>query len=154
MRLADLHTHTTASDGQYTPAELVSMAKERGLSVLAVTDHDTIAGVEEAQRAGSALGLQVIRGVELSAKEHLNFHILGYGFRDGDTELACLCEKFRAGRDERKYKIVDFLGKQGMDIDLSEVEALAGGEVIARPHFARVLVRHGYVQTTREAFDR
>lgn len=149
----DLHTHTTASDGQYAPAELVQQAKDRGLSVLAVTDHDTIAGVNEAQRAGDTLGLLVIRGVELSAKEHTNFHILGYGFRDGDTELAHLCEKFRAGRDDRKYKIVDFLREKGVKIDLAEVEEIAGGEVIARPHFAQVLVKHGYVSTNREAFD-
>lgn len=150
----DLHTHTTASDGQYTPTELVGLAKKRGLSVLAVTDHDTIAGVGEAQRAGNALGLRVIRGVELSAKDHPNCHILGYGFRDGDTELARLCEKFRAGRDERKYKIVDFLREKGAEVDLAEVEELAGGEVIARPHFAQILVRRGYVSTNREAFDR
>lgn len=152
--LCDLHTHTAASDGQYTPAELVGLAKQRGLSVLAVTDHDTIAGVDEAQRTGSALGVQVIRGVELSAKEHPNCHILGYGFRDGDTELARLCEQFRAGRDERKYKIVEFLREKGVDVELSEVEELAGGEVIARPHFAQVMVKHGYVSTNREAFDR
>lgn len=150
----DLHTHTTASDGQYTPAELVRLEKERGLSVLAVTDHDTIAGVDEARRAGDALGLRVIRGVELSAKERPNFHILGYAFRDGDTELARLCEQFRAGRDDRKYRIVDFLREKGVEVDLAEVEALAGGEVIARPHFAQVLVKRGYVSTNREAFDR
>lgn len=152
--LCDLHTHTTASDGQYTPGELVRLAKERGLQALAVTDHDTIAGVAEAQRAGSALGLTVIRGVELSAKDHHNCHILGYGFRDGDTELARLCEKFRIGRDERKYQIVNFLREKGVDIDLAEVEELVGGEVVARPHFAQVLVRRGYVSTNREAFDR
>ena len=150
----DLHSHTTASDGQYTPAQLVKLGKGRGLQVLAVTDHDTIAGVAEAMEAGRQYGLQVIRGVELSAKEHHNFHLLGYGFRDGDTELARLCEKFRVGRDERKYKIVEFLHSQGVDIDLAEVEDLAGGEVIARPHFAQVMVRRGYVSTNREAFDR
>ena len=152
--LCDLHTHTTASDGQYAPAELVGLARKNGLQVLAVTDHDTIAGVNEAQRAGDKLGLRVIRGVELSAKEHHNFHILGYGFRDGDTELSRLCEKFRAGRDERKYKIVDFLREKGVEIDLSEVEELAGGKVIARPHFARILVKHGYASDNRDAFDR
>ena len=151
--IADLHTHTTASDGQYTPTELVCLAKQRGIQVLAVTDHDTIDGVNEAQRTGDALGLQVIRGVELSAKEHHSFHILGYGFRDGDTELSRLCEKLRAGRDERKYKIIDFLWDKGLDIELAEVEELAGGAVIARPHFAQALVKHGYVSTTREAFD-
>ena len=151
---ADLHTHTTASDGQYTPTELVRLAKKRGLQALAVTDHDTIAGVDEAMAAGEALGLRVIRGVELSAKEHHNFHILGYGFRDGDTGLSRLCEKLRASRDERKYRIVEFLRGKGVEIDISEVEALAGGEVIARPHIARVMVRHGYVSTHWEAFDR
>ena len=152
--MCDLHTHTTASDGQYTPTQLVQLAKERGLQVLAVTDHDTIAGVDEAMEAGKQCGLRVIRGVELSAREHHNFHILGYNFQTGDTELSRLCEKFRAGRDERKYKIVNFLREKGMQIDLSEVETLAGGEVIARPHFAQVLVKHGYVSTNREAFDR
>ena len=151
---ADLHTHTTASDGQYTPTQLVRLAKQHDIQVLAITDHDTIEGVNEAQRAGDALGLQVIRGVELSAKEYHSFHILGYGFRDGDTELSRLCEKLRAGRDDRKYRIVDFLREKGVDIDLAEVEELAGGEVIARPHFARILVKRGYVSTNREAFDR
>ena len=152
--LCDLHTHTTASDGQYAPEELVRLAKARGLQALAVTDHDTIAGVDKAMAAGEALGLRVIRGVELSAKDHHNCHILGYGFRDGDTELARLCEKFRIGRDERKYQIVNFLREKGVDIDLAEVEELVGGEVVARPHFAQVLVRRGYVSTNREAFDR
>ncbi len=151
---ADLHTHTAASDGQYTPAQLVELAQGQGLDVLAVTDHDTIAGTAAAIAAGKSLGLRVIRGVELSAREHHNFHILGYGFQDGETELFRLCEKFRAGRDERKYKIVDFLRGKGVDIDLAEVEELAGGEVIARPHFAQVLVRCGYVSSNREAFDR
>lgn len=150
----DLHTHTTASDGQYTPAELAGLAKKRGLSILAVTDHDTIAGVAEAQRAGEALGLTVIRGVELSAEEYPNFHILGYAFRDGDTGLSRLCEKLRAGRDDRKYRIVDFLREKGVEVSLAEVEEIAGGEVIARPHFAQALVRRGYVSTNREAFDR
>ena len=126
--LCDLHTHTTASDGQYTPAELVGLAKRRGLALLAVTDHDTIAGVDEAAEAGEALDLKVIRGVELSAKEYPNFHILGYGFQAGDTELARLCEKLRAGRDDRKYRIVDFLRGKGVEIDLDEVEELAGGD--------------------------
>ena len=152
--LCDLHTHTAASDGQYLPRQLVELAGEKGLQVLAVTDHDTIAGVDEAMAAGAELSLRVIRGVELSAREHPNFHILGYGFRDGETELARLCEKFRAGRDERKYRIVDFLRQKGVDIDLAEVEELAGGEVIARPHFAQVMVRRGYAATNREAFDR
>ena len=151
--IADLHTHTTVSDGQYTPTELVRLAKLHSIQVLAVTDHDTIDGVNEAQCAGGTLGLQVIRGVELSAEEYPNFHILGYGFRTGNTELSRLCKKLQAGRDDRKYKIIDFLREKGVNIDLVEVEELASGEVIARPHFAQILVKHGYVSTNREAFD-
>lgn len=152
--IVDLHTHSTASDGQYTPSELVKLAKAQGIEVMALTDHDTINGVDEAQRTGDELGIRVIRGVELSAMDHHGFHILGYGFRDGDTELSRICEKLRAGRDERKYKIIDFLREKGINIDLAEVEEIAGGEVIARPHFARVLVKHGYVAANQEAFER
>lgn len=154
ISLCDLHTHTTASDGQYTPAQLIDLAKSNGVQTLAVTDHDTIAGVAEALKAGTAAGIKVIRGVELSAKEHYNFHILGYVFQEGDTSLSRLCEQMRAGRDMRKYKIIDFLRKQGAEISLSEVEELAGGAVIARPHFAQVLVKRGYARDSRDAFDR
>lgn len=149
-----MHTHTTASDGQYTPTELVRLAKQRGIQVLAVTDHDTIAGVDEATSAGEALSLQVIRGVELTAEEYNNFHLLGYCFSPAATDLARLCERFRTGREERNYNIINFLKEKGMEIDLAEVKELAGGDVIGRPHFAQVLVKHGYVSTNREAFDR
>lgn len=152
--ISDLHTHTTASDGQYTPTELVRLAKQYSIQVLAVTDHDTLAGVDEAIAAGDTLGLQVIRGVELAAKEHHNFHILGYSFRGGDTELSRLCEKQCMIRDDRNRLILDFLRERDVEIDLSEVEELAGGEVVGRPHFAQVMVKHGYVSTNREAFDR
>ena len=152
--ISDLHTHTTASDGQYTPTELVRLAKKHGIQALAVTDHDTVAGVDEAIAAGEAHGIQVIRGVELSANEYHNFHILGYSFHAGDTALSMLCEKQRMIRDGRNRLILDFLREQGVEIDLSEVEELAGGNVVGRPHFAQVLVEHGYVSTRREAFDR
>ena len=152
--LADLHTHSTASDGQYTPAQLVGLAKGRGLSVLALTDHDTLDGLDEAVRAGEELGVQVLRGVELGAKEYRSLHILGYGLSPDAPELQALCGQLRAGRDERKYRIIDYLREKGVDISLEEVESLAGGDVIARPHFAQVMVRRGYVSTTREAFDR
>lgn len=148
----DLHTHTTASDGQYTPTQLIGLAKAAGIQALAITDHDTIAGTAEAIDSGAAAGIRVIRGVELSAKEHDNFHILGYGFREGDTALSRLCKQLQAGRNERKYKIIDFLRERGVEISLSEVEERAGGTVIARPHFARILVKHGYAKDNRDAF--
>ena len=133
---ADLHTHSTASDGQYTPTQLVRLAKERGLDVLALTDHDTVDGLEEAVRAGEQMGIRVIRGIELSAM--------------GSSGISIQVR----GRDQRAPRIIAFLEEQGVRIPLSEVEALAGGQIMGRPHFAQVLVRHGYVSSNREAFDR
>lgn len=151
---ADLHTHSTASDGQYAPKELARLAKDRGIEVLALTDHDTLDGVEEAVSAGKALGLRVIRGVELGAAEYENLHILGYGVAPGAPALRELCGQFRTGRDQRKYRILDYLREKGCGLTLEEVEAMAGGNIIGRPHFAQALVRRGFVKTPREAFDR
>jgi len=150
----DLHTHTTASDGQYPPAEVVAKAKEAGIVCLAITDHDTIQGLEEAVRTGETLEITVLRGIELGAAEDRNLHILGYGFSPDAPGLRKLCQVLKDSRDERKYRIVRFLKEKGMDISLAEVEELAGGKIIARPHFAQIMVRRGYVASTREAFDR
>lgn len=148
----DLHTHSTASDGQYTPTELVKLAKAQGIEVLALTDHDTVDGLAEAVRAGEALGVRVLRGVELGAAEYSHLHILGYGFEPAG--LLPLCQKLKAGRDERKHRILAFLAEQGLPLTLAEVEDIAGGNIIARPHFAQAMVRRGYVESNREAFDR
>jgi len=149
---ADLHTHSTASDGQYTPAELVRLVKARGAEVLALTDHDTMAGVDEAVEAGEALGLRVVRGVELSADDYLNLHILGYDF--SPDALKSKLDSLKSGRNDRKYRIRDFLRTKGLEIPLDEVDKEAGGGSIGRPHFAKVMLRHGYVTTRKEAFDR
>ena len=152
--IADLHTHSTASDGQYTPTELIRLAKKQGLEALALTDHDTTDGLSEAIQAGEQLGLRVIRGIELSAREYPTYHILGYGIDPAAPALAALCREMREGRDQRSLRIIDYLKDKGVDIPLSEVEALAGGRIVGRPHFAQVLVWHGYVSSNREAFDR
>lgn len=152
--LSDLHTHTTASDGQYTPTQLVGLAQKKGLGVLALTDHDTLDGLDEALQAGGALGLRVLRGVELGASEYRSLHILGYSFSPDAPGLRTLCGELKRGRDERKYRIIDFLHEKGVVISLDEVAAVAGGDIIARPHFAQAMVRRGYVKTTREAFER
>lgn len=152
MMICDLHTHSTASDGQYTPSELAALAKERGIALLALTDHDTTDGLEEAVRAGDALGLRVLRGIELGAAEYSGLHILGYGF--DPARLEPLCQKLRDSRNERKYRILDFLREKGCPLTLEEVEDIAGGAVIARPHFAQAMVCRGYVNTNHEAFDR
>jgi len=149
---ADLHTHSTASDGQYAPAELVRLAKARGVEMLALTDHDTMDGVDEAVGAGEALGLRVVRGVELSADDYLNLHILGYDF--SPAALKGRLDSLKSGRNDRKYRIRDFLRTKGLEIPLDEVDEEAGGGSIGRPHFAKVMLRHGYVATRKEAFDR
>lgn len=154
MMMVDLHTHTSASDGQYSPSQVVCMAKKAGITCLAVTDHDTISGLQEARGAGKEYGITVVRGIELGAKEKRHLHIVGLGFCENAIELQMLCNKLRQSRDERKYRIVDFLREKGIEISLDEVTELAGGEVIARPHFAQVMLRHGYVSSIREAFDR
>jgi len=152
--VSDLHTHSAASDGQYTPAELVGLAKKHGIEVMALTDHDTTDGLDEAVRKGNALGLRVIKGIELSAKEYHTFHILGYNIDPQAPSLAALCQDMKTGRDERSLRIITFLREKGMDIPLNEVEELAGGNIVGRPHFAQVLTKRGFVASSREAFDR
>lgn len=149
---ADLHTHSTASDGQYAPAELAKRVKERGVQVWALTDHDNLGGLNEAAAAGESLGLRVIQGIELSAKDHLNLHILGYGF--STPMLWDWVESLKKARDNRKYRIRNFLRTKGIEISLDEVDEEAAGGSVGRPHFAKVMLRHGYVSTRREAFDR
>ena len=149
---ADLHTHSTASDGQYSPAELAQLVKRRGAEVWALTDHDSVSGVSEAEKAGAALGLRVIRGVELSADDYLNLHILGYGF--STPALQAWFDSLKGGRNNRKYRIRDFLRAKGLEIPLNEVDEEAAGGSVGRPHFAMVMLKHGMVSTRKEAFDR
>lgn len=148
---ADLHTHSTASDGQHTPAELAELVKKRGAQVWALTDHDSVGGVEAAIAAGKRLGLRVLRGVELSADDYLNLHILGYNF--SAPAIQNWFDSLKGGRNDRKYRIRDFLRTKGLEVSLDEVDAEAGGGPVGRPHFAKVMLRHGMVSTRKEAFD-
>ena len=148
---ADLHTHSTASDGQYTPTELAGLVKKRGAEAWALTDHDSVSGVDEAVKASETLGLRVVRGVELSADDYLNLHILGYNF--SVPVLQDWFGSLQGGRDDRKYRIRDFLQTKGLEIPLDEVDEEAAGGSVGRPHFAKVMLRHGYVATRKEAFD-
>lgn len=154
MTSFDLHAHTTASDGQLTPTELVNLAQQIGLRVIGVTDHDTTGGVEEAQQAaGSAL--EVIPGVELSAEDEAgDVHTLGYFI---DIHIASFQEKlerFRAGRYYRGQEIVKKLAALGMPLEWARIEAIANGGAIGRPHIARAMVEAHYVSSIQEAFDR
>jgi predicted metal-dependent phosphoesterase TrpH len=151
--MVDLHAHSNRSDGELSPAEVVELARRRGLTALALTDHDSIEGYEDGLPHARRLGLELVCGVELSSRfRGRPVHVLGYFLdRPPDEEfrghLACL-QKARRDRNER---LAARLCQLGLEVRLEEAEAL-GRSQTGRPHFARVLVRKGYVGDVREAF--
>lgn len=155
--MVDLHTHSTASDGQYTPTELIQLAKEQGVSVLALTDHDTISGLEEAEKEANRLGLKFIKGIELDTKHPNakgNFHILGYNIDPKHESLSMMCSNFSEQRLDRANRIFDYLDACGVKLNREKVFEYAGKGVIGRPHFARVMFESGYVESIQDAFDK
>lgn len=152
----DLHTHSTASDGTLSPAELVRAAAESGLDVVAITDHDTTAGWEPALRALPA-GLSLIRGAEISCRWYgeepaVPLHLLAYLFDPDFPELVAELTRVRAAREERGERIVALLRADGIDVRWPEILAGAAGGAVGRPHIAQALIRAGLVATTTEAF--
>ena len=155
MMSIDLHIHSTISDGTMHPAELVQYAHKKGLSAIAITDHDTIEGVEPALAAGSRIGLEVIPGIELSVTYHShNVHLLGYLFDCRHQELRRALEQLQAGRIQRNKKILGKLDQLGFVLHLDELEKSAGSGQTGRPHIARLMVEKGYVQSMDEAFTK
>lgn len=148
----DLHLHTTASDGTDTPSALVSLAAEKGFELLAITDHDTMSGVREAQEAGKRLGVRIISGVEISAGGDTEVHVLGYAVQKPEM-LVQMLEKMRNQRSQRMRQMVMKLNDLGIPIHLGRVTGLAK-ETVGRSHLARVLVEDGIVRDVREAFNR
>jgi predicted metal-dependent phosphoesterase TrpH len=157
---ADLHTHTTASDGMFSPTVNVQLAKEAGLAAVAITDHDTVAGISEALEAGQSYDILVVPGVEIStAAFGKDIHILGYGFSPSDPVFLERLLKLRNVRNTRNDEILANLGQLGMNISLDELESVAGKSrssdgSVGRPHIAQVLVDKGFVSSIKEAFDR
>ncbi|MEU4779861.1 PHP domain-containing protein [Micromonospora sp. NPDC023633] len=152
----DLHTHSTASDGTLSPAELVRAAAESGLDVVAITDHDTTAGWAPALEALPA-GLSLVRGAELSCRWYgeepaLPLHLLAYLFDPDAPELVAELARVRAAREERGERIVALLRADGIDVSWPEILTGAGGGTVGRPHIAQALIRAGLVATTTEAF--
>jgi predicted metal-dependent phosphoesterase TrpH len=151
----DLHVHTTASDGTLTPSETVQLAKSRGVKAIAITDHDTVDGVEEAVEEGRRLSVEVIPGVEISANLKAgNLHLLGYFVDTGRGILTEKLERLKRARSERNPRIIGRLNDLGVDITHDEIVQASGGGQIGRPHFAQVLVAKGYVASIDEAFRR
>lgn len=152
MNTIDLHTHSTASDGALPPSGVVKAAKDAGLSVIALTDHDTVDGVAEALSAGEALGVRVIPGVEMSADFKTEMHILGYNVDIRSSEFCAYMEKMRAFRRYRNEQTAILLQDAGIDVSFDEAKAIAGGDTIGRVHFAMVMVEKGYSPSVKDAF--
>lgn len=151
----DLHTHTTFSDGTFSPKELVKYACEKGLNAIAVTDHDTTDGVAEAMSATENIPLEVIPGIELSSMyEDKEIHIVGLFIDPNDKILKSELEGLRKSREERNVLMAEKLTEKGLPITYEEVFSFSGGSIITRAHFAGVLVEKGFVTSVNEAFTR
>ena len=150
---ADLHLHTRASDGIYSPAEVVRVAKEKGYSAIAITDHDTTEGLAEALSAGDIIGIEVIPGIELSTlNDDRELHIIGYYPDPKSTALQDVISKMIKARKIRSAKMVEKLNCLGYDILLPRVKDIAGRQFIGRPHIAKALLEKGYIRELAEAF--
>lgn len=150
----DLHMHSTASDGSLAPARVVDAAHAAGLSAISLTDHDTMAGLPEAEEAAAAFGIRVVAGVELSAHDGAReIHLLA--LHVGKRELIeTRLSGFRDARETRAASIVDKLRHIGIDVNIDTVMAEAAGGAVGRPHVARALIKGGHVRDNREAFDK
>ena len=167
----DLHLHSTASDGSYSPTEVVELAARAGITVMALTDHDTTAGLDEAQEEAEDHGIELVRGCELScATEYGHVDFLGLWVPENDPVLEDKLDFLRSARGRRNQAMLAKLAELGMEIDLSEcaeaqkdktcaysdmpLAGVCGLSTLGRPHIALELVRKGYVKTSKEAFDR
>jgi predicted metal-dependent phosphoesterase TrpH len=151
----DLHTHTTFSDGSQSPAELMEEAAAKGLTAVAVTDHDTIDGLSEALAAGERLGIDVVPGVEINCEhERVTMDVLGYFLAGVPTdELRQELAGLRAYRDERNALILERLARLGLPLDAGDLAAGAENGAVGRPHIGEAMVRRGYVGSIAEAFE-
>jgi 3',5'-nucleoside bisphosphate phosphatase len=154
-KVIDLHAHTLYSDGSVSPSQLVALAHSHGASAVAITDHDTVAGLAEGRRTAEQLGIEFINGIEISAEYSPGtMHILGYCIDADSHALATKLDELRSARNDRNPKIAARLQALGFDISYDDVMRLAGNEVLGRPHFARLMIERGYAQSMQDAFDR
>jgi len=155
IMFADLHVHTSASDGTSSPAEVVRMAGLAGLRAVAVTDHDTMEGVSAAQDTAASAGIDVLGGVELSTDyDGLEVHVLGYCVDPAEPVFQGYLSAFRNARFTRAENMVNKLRALGVNISLDNVLAQAGAGSVGRPHIARALMAAGQINSMAEAFDR
>ena len=158
---ADLHCHTTCSDGSETPEQIIELAKQSNLSALSITDHDTISAYDTAFDLAKAAGISLLTGVEFSsALNQMSVHILGYGFQAKDKKILELCTKHAERRKNRNLAILELLAKHQMPLDYEDiicsipVKLASKARSIGRPHIAYAMIAKGYVKTPKEAFDK
>jgi predicted metal-dependent phosphoesterase TrpH len=151
----DLHLHSTVSDGRLPPSDLVRLAHEHGVTVMALSDHDATDGVDEAQRVGAPLGIRVIPAIELSTDlPGASIHVLGLFLDHHDADLQATLRQFREARLERAEQMVNALNRLGVSISLERVLEIAGEGSVGRPHVAQALLEAGHIRTIDEAFER
>ena len=149
----DLHTHSTASDGSEGPLALVEKASALGLTALALTDHDTLEGIAEAEMAASTADLELIPGTELSLDHHGAMHLVVLWLEPGPGPLQNRLASLQHGRHARNLAIITLLDELGMPVGIDEVMEEAGSGSVGRPHIAAVMMRKGFVESVAEAFD-
>jgi predicted metal-dependent phosphoesterase TrpH len=153
--MIDLHTHSTESDGSCTPERLVMLAAERGLSAIALTDHDTLSGIEAASRRARETGIRFIPGIEIQIDaDRGEFHLLGLGLDGNRGGLENALTAVRLSRDRRNRRMIDKFQAAGIPISLEEVGRIALGNIVSRAHFARLLVSKKLASSTDQAFTR
>ena len=152
MKRIDLHIHTTASDGTFTPEEVVREASRLGLAAVAITDHDTAAGYLAAAAEGERCGLEVVPGIEISTKFHASVHVLGYDIDPRSNALDEVLDWMHRDREERNVKLCEMLRGRGVDIDNERMHERFG-TFIGRPHFAEIMVENGIAADMQDALD-
>lgn len=153
--MIDLHIHTTASDGEFSSTEIVNKAINMGLTHIAITDHDTVNGLNEAISYGKDKDIKIIPGVELNAKVDLGqMHILGYYIDYTNRDFLDMMRVFENDRNERNELFIKQFKEIGIDITMEDVKKYAIGSVVGKPHFARVLMEKGYIDDVQEGFDK
>jgi len=154
MSKIDLHIHTTASDGTFSPKEVVMNSRAKDLKAIAITDHDTVDGIEEALQAGKQQGIEVIPGVELSVNYPKGeMHILGYFIEHKSKCLQYELKLLQKHREERNPQVIAKLNQLGIEVTMQEAIEISGGKLVGRPHIAALLKEKGYVSCIQEAFD-
>lgn len=155
MSIADFHSHTNHSDGVLSPSELINLAKDNKVKYLAITDHDTVDGIQEAKKITiNQTSIKIISGIELSV-DLLNedIHILGIGIDESNQQLITELRKLKEARESRAKQIIEKLYSQGIKIEIQKIKENIGKATIGRPHIAQEMINKKYVNTVQEAFD-